>query len=97
MTPTGFISQAAMGNLMEIRCGQLAQRSDNPEVKAFAAMLLKAHEQSHRELTEIAESKKIFVPTAYPPARQSMLMRLDSLKGNQRDYQYVELMVSDTK
>lgn len=92
---TGFVSQAAMGNLMEIRSGQLAQRSNNPEVKQFATMLMQEHEQAHQELTEIAERKKIFVPTTYPPARQSMLMRLDSLKGLQRDYQYVELMVSE--
>lgn len=93
--PSVFLSQAAMENIMQIRSGQIAQHSANPGVSQLAAIILKHYEKAQKELTTIAKNKDLYMPTSVPPNKQSILIHLDSITGSERDYQYIELMVSE--
>jgi putative membrane protein len=93
--PNSFATQASMGNMMEIRSSHLITKSENPEVQKLAAMLLDEHGKAQAELEKIAKNEQIHIPLSLPPAKQSMIMRMDSLKGANRDNQYVELMVTE--
>ena len=53
-----FVARASAGDLFEVQSGQLAQgRAASPEVKAFAANLVRDHTRSSQELKKaVAES-----------------------------------------
>jgi putative membrane protein len=91
-----FMEQAAVGGLMEVEAGKLAQaQSTNAGVKDFAAMMVKDHTKANQELKSIAAAKKFSLPASLPAAEKNHLDEMKKLKGADFDKHYVGMMVTD--
>jgi putative membrane protein len=91
-----FVNKAATGNLAEIELGRVAaQRAARPSVRSFGERMVTDHGRSNAELTSLARSKGIEVPTALEPSQQAVRDRLSALSGNDFDRAYVSEMVRD--
>jgi predicted outer membrane protein len=65
MTAEQFAQHAALGSLKEICVGKLAQeKTQNSQVRAFAARMVSDHTRANEELTRIAQQKGITLPEA---------------------------------
>ncbi len=68
-----FVNKAATGNLAEIELGRVAaQRAARPSVRSFGERMVTDHGRSNAELTSLARSKGIEVPTALEPSQQAV-------------------------
>lgn len=64
MTPQHFVQEAAVDGLKEVRLGELAlQKAQNAEIKEFAQRLVRDHTQANQQLTQIAQSLGLSVPS----------------------------------
>ena len=91
-----FVNTAATGNLAEIELGRVAaQRAARPSVRSFGERMVTDHGRSNAELTSLARSKGIEVPTALEPSQQAVRDRLSALSGNDFDRAYMSEMVRD--
>jgi putative membrane protein len=91
-----FVNKAATGNLAEIELGRVAaQRAARPSVRSFGERMVTDHGRSNTELTSLARTKGIEVPTALEPSQQAMRDRLSALSGNDFDRAYMSEMVRD--
>jgi putative membrane protein len=91
-----FVNKAATGNLAEIELGRVAaQRAARPSVRSFGERMVIDHGRSNAELTSLARSKGIEVPTALEPSQQAVRDRLSALSGNDFDRAYMSEMVRD--
>lgn len=91
-----FMEQAAVGGLMEVEAGKLAEsQSTNAAVKDFAAMMIKDHSKANQELKGIASKKTFTLPAALPPAEKNHLDEMKKLSGAEFDKHYIGMMVTD--
>jgi len=91
-----FANKAATGNLAEIELGRVAaQRAARPSVRSFGERMVTDHGRSNAELTSLARSKGIEVPTALEPSQQAVRDRLSALSGNDFDRAYMSEMARD--
>src|SRR5271167_825725 len=59
-----FVKNAAKGGMAEVELGRLAaQKASNPEVKNFASRMVRDHSRADHELTSLAASKGVDLPT----------------------------------
>ena len=64
-TARHFLIVASIKNLQEISAGeQAAQKAKQPEVRAFAQMMIKDHSQAEQQLLQLAKSCGISLPPA---------------------------------
>src|SRR3954470_21121983 len=69
-----FVTQAAMGDMLEIETGKLAQlKASDPMIKQFANQLVTDHQNTTDELKALIQSGKVKVnaPTAMDRSHQS--------------------------
>ena len=60
-----FYKNAAEGGIAEVEAGKLAQqKSSNPDVKNFGAMMVKDHTAANDKLKALADSKSISLPSS---------------------------------
>jgi len=91
-----FANKAATGNLAEIELGRVAaQRAARPSVRSFGERMVTDHGRGNAELTSLARSKGIEVPTALEPSQQAVRDRLSALSGNDFDRAYMSEMARD--
>jgi putative membrane protein len=91
-----FATKAASGGLMEVQLGQLAgKQAQAQEVKDFGAMMVKDHGKANDELKQIAQQKKLTLPTTLNPKHQKTVDKLKAAQGAEFDRQYMEEMVKD--
>lgn len=65
VTPQHFVWEAGMTDLKEVHLSELAlQKSDNPDVKAFAEHMVMAHKKDCKKLQGIAEREGLKFPDA---------------------------------
>ena len=97
MSADKYVQSAAMSDMFETQSSKLAlQRSQNPDVKAFAQRMIDDHTQSTQKLTGLLQSAS--VSTAPPPrgldgTHQHMLQQLQSASGGQFDRLYMQMQV----
>jgi putative membrane protein len=92
-TAADFVPKAAASDMFEIQAGQLAEkRATNPDVKAFAAMMVRDHTKSSAALKKaIADSgQNITLPTALPSDKQTALNDLTNADVQAFDRRYME-------
>jgi putative membrane protein len=90
-----FASQAALGDLFEIRSSELAaSRSGNAKVKAFAQQLIKDHTASSAKLTKLAPAAKLSLPSGPDTPRQIVLSALSLYQGDAFDRAFLAAQVS---
>ncbi len=91
-----FYKKAAEGGLAEVELGQLAQqKSSNPAVKDFGAMMVKDHTAANQKLSAIATRKNIELPTSPSMGQMATKTKLDVLSGATFDKSYIKGMVED--
>jgi putative membrane protein len=93
-----FLVDAAENNLKQIQLGQLAQqKGTSPHVKELGKMLEDAHTKSQRELSDLAASKTITIPTSATEDVKDAYKDLNEKSGNDFDKAYADLMVNRHK
>ena len=91
-----FLKEAASGGMLEVRLGQLVQQSATDDsVKAFGARMVSDHSQANAELTSLAGSKGITIPTALSKQDQAVYDKLSKMTGAALDRAYMADMVKD--
>ena len=90
-----FLERATEGNIAEVAIGSLVDgRARMPEVTALGRMVAADHAASQKQLTAIAASKKIAVPTSLGE-HQASYDRLVDLKGDDFDREFARVMVDE--
>jgi putative membrane protein len=94
---TTFMAKAAVGGLLEVQLGKMAQsKGTDPKVKEFGALMVKDHSKANLELAAIAKSKKTAsLPGVLPPDKQQHVDMMAKLTGKDFDKHYIDMMVSD--
>lgn len=93
-----FLVNAAEINLEEIRLGQLAQqKGGTAQVKELGKMMEVAHTKSLSDLSALAQSKSITIPTSATEDSHDAYQKLNEKSGNDFDKAYVDMMVSEHK
>ena len=93
-----FMVEAASGGLMEVQLGELAiQHAASPAVKEFGQMMVTDHSKANSELTALAQTKNITVPSVPGDDQQKEIDKLYKETGADFDKDYVDLMVDDHK
>ena len=91
-----FLVNAAEINLAEIQLGKLAQQNGkSTQVKELGKMMVVAHSQLLNELTALAKSKMITVPTTLTEDAQETYQSLNKKSGNDFDKAYTDKIVSE--
>ncbi len=93
-----FLVNAAEINLEEIQLGQLAQQKGTAdEVKSLGKMMEEAHTKSLNDLTALAKTKTITIPTAATDNALKAYNSMNEKTGNDFDKEYADKMVSGHK
>jgi putative membrane protein len=88
---TSFYRTLAEGGMSEVDLGQLAeQKSTDPKVKDFAAMMVKDHSAASQKLESLAAAKDVALPKTLDASHTGMKSRLESLSGPSFDKAYIE-------
>ena len=93
-----FAVKAADGGMMEVELSKLAlTKSQSPEVKKLAQMMVTDHTMANNELKKLAGTKNISVPATLSTDRQEKLADFTKKTANDFDKDYASFMVSDHK
>jgi putative membrane protein len=93
---TSFATEAAGGNLAEIKLGELAaQKGTDPKVKEFGNRMVNDHTKANNDLKPIADAGGVKWPDNPPPDAQATYDRLSKLSGDEFDRQFITVMVKD--
>lgn len=91
-----FYKSAAEGGMAEVQLGTLAQqKSSNPSVKEFGAMMVKDHSAANEKLKALAESKNVKLPSSPSMGQMATKTKLEVLSGNTFDKSYIKGMIED--
>jgi putative membrane protein len=91
-----FINSAATSGTEEVSFAQLAQtNSNNPAVLRFAGEMVRDHTLANQQLTKLAETKAMGVPSAMDAPHQALYGQLGSSNGSAFDQVYVNGQVQD--
>jgi putative membrane protein len=93
---SNWIMKAAQGGMAEVELGKLAaSRSSNNAVKEFGQRMVDDHSKANDELSRIAASKGVTLPTSLSAKDQATKDRLSKLNGEAFDRAYMNDMVKD--
>ncbi|MBD2092013.1 DUF4142 domain-containing protein [Microcoleus sp. FACHB-1515] len=85
-----FMRMAAHSDQFEIRSSQMAlQKSNNPEVRQYAEMMIQEHTQSTQLLTQLAAERGFTLPTEPSEFQQAVIDSLMPLSGVEFDRAYM--------
>jgi putative membrane protein len=89
-----FAMKAAQANMAEIELGKLAQqKAMRDDVKQFGQRMVDDHGKKLGELKDIAQTKKITLPTELDAEHKSLSDRLSKMNGAAFDRAYMQAMV----
>lgn len=85
-----FYKSAAAGGIAEVEMGRIAEeKSNNPKVKDFAAMMVKDHSAANEELKSLAASKNVTLPSGPGAHGAASKAKLEALSGASFDKSYI--------
>lgn len=91
-----FMVAAAESGLTEVKLAELAlERSKSAKVKEFAQMMLKDHNTANAQLTKLAQTKDVTLPSSLCLECKATYDALSKIEGRQFDSTYMLLMVKD--
>jgi len=91
-----FMMDAAMGGLEEVALGHIAaQKGTSDAVKQFGERMVTDHTQANTELTTLASSKGVTLPTTLDEKHQKDITKLSAMSGAEFDRAYSKMMLSD--
>ncbi len=89
-----FMRQAAQAGLFEVKKSKLAlARSDNQDVRDFAARMIRDHTKANQELKQLAASKGVRLPHRPNAHQRRIIRRLARLEGRHFDCAYMAVQV----
>ncbi|WP_184692046.1 DUF4142 domain-containing protein [Rhizobium leguminosarum] len=85
-----FVKEAAASDMFEIASSKLAAERGDDATRAFAKQMLADHQKTSDELKALVSGGKVkaTLPAAMSSAQQSMLDKLNGLKGDDFNEQY---------
>ena len=97
ITPSdqSFLKNAAIGGQFEVEAGKLAERSANPKIKEFGAKMVQDHGKADAQLKQLVASHGWSLPQGLDSEHAQIRDHLASLKGEEFDREYMQLMVKD--
>lgn len=88
-----FVEKAAKMGMEEVAISRIAvERATNPQVREFAQMMVSDHTGANSELTTLAASKNVMLPS-----KDFNLDKWEKRSAKSFDEEYMEKMVSDHK
>jgi len=91
-----FLRDAYLGNLLEVRLGELAkQKTTKPTVQQFAEQMVKDHSKAIDEMKKIATQKGATLPDRLSHSEESEYERLQKHSAIDFEKSYAEHMVKD--
>lgn len=91
-----FVMDTAMSGLMEVEVGRLAaQQGSSDAVKQFGQRMVDDHTQANTELTTLATSKGITLPTALDDKHREQVTKLSAMSGADFDRAFAKMMLKD--
>jgi putative membrane protein len=94
--PGTFVKKAALGGMTEVEASKLAQsKSQDANVKKFAAQMVTDHSKANQELAGIAKGKGLNVPTSLDAEHQAIVKKLSAKSGAEFDSAYSQQMMGD--
>lgn len=94
--PATFVKKAGLDGMTEVELGKLAQtRAKDPKVRTFADDMVKDHSKANMELTSLAKSKGLSVPSALDSEHSGMVQKLSDKNGSDFDTAYAKAMMDD--
>ena len=95
---SNFIRRANMGQMFEVKLGELAQQNGRSKfVKMFGALMVKDHNAAHDEIVQLARIKGVTIDDGLDAEHYRVYERLSKLKGVEFDRAYRALMLDDHK
>jgi putative membrane protein len=86
-----FYKKAAEAGMAEVEAGHLAQqKATSPEVKEFAAMMVKDHTAANQKLMKIASTKNIKLPKGPGMMNKAKEKTVDMKSGDSFDKGYIK-------
>jgi putative membrane protein len=96
LTNESFVEKAGVSSLAEIEASKLAlQKSQDPQVRSFAQRMIDDHTSATNQLTAIAQTKKMMVPSELDSAHKKAVDKLTGLSGKEFDAAYTLQMQDD--
>jgi putative membrane protein len=90
-----FARAAAAGGLAEVELGRLADHNGlSPEARQFGQRMLADHSKANDQLKALAAAANIPLPNAPGPEDQAMRERLDKMRGEAFDRDYIRGQIS---
>lgn len=94
MENQAFVTQALSTNKFEVAAGTLAQmKSKNTQVLQLAGHIVKDHSAIGVDLTDLAKSMELAVPTGIEQQDQTNINILGLLTGTAFDKEFIRMMV----
>ncbi len=91
-----FINTAATGGMAEIQAAQLAlSKTKSPGIKTFANDMVSDHTKADQQLTQLAQSKNITLPTTLMDDQQQQATKLQGESGRAFNHDYIADQVMD--
>jgi putative membrane protein len=85
-----FMEDIAHANLAEIETGKMAlEKSQDPQIKKFAQMMIDDHTKAMKELQSLAKKKEVDLPAETDLQHKTIATALKALSGNTFDEQYI--------
>ncbi|RSZ58151.1 DUF4142 domain-containing protein [Massilia atriviolacea] len=85
-----IVADMARANMAEIEAGKLAlTNSQNAQVKAFAQQMIDDHTKALGDVTQLAQSKGVTLPTELDSKHKAMAAKLGKLNGDAFDKAYM--------
>jgi putative membrane protein len=91
-----FMREAAQSGMAEVMLGNLAlQKSQNEQVRSFAQQMVTDHTAANQELTALAASKNVTLPTEVNLKHRNAVNKLNGMSGTEFDRAFMKQMVKD--
>jgi putative membrane protein len=91
-----FLKEAAQSGQAEVQMGAMAAgKAQNQQVKQLAEHLQQDHSKANQELTELAQTKGVTLPTEPPRKEERMETRLQDKTGADFDKAFAEHAIKD--
>jgi len=91
-----FLTEAAMGGLMEVELGRVAaQQGASDVVKQFGQRMVDDHSKANSELMSLASSKGITLPADLDEKHRNEVAKFSKMTGTEFDRAYAKMMLND--
>lgn len=85
-----ILADMAIANMAEVAAGKIAVgKTQNAEVKTFAQKMIDEHTKALDDVSTLAKSKGVTLPTDVDPPHKAMAAKLDKLSGDAFDKAYM--------